>query len=97
MQAFKAKGIPLNVEIEGDTVEYKEIMFLRALVKAVSNPLDSISLLAVMMSPVFGFTADEVAEIRMIDKDADLYYCLTKYAEGSVKCKKFLSKLQLRI
>lgn len=93
--ALKRLFIPVNASLEGDSSDYKEIRFLTSLVKTVNNPLVDIPLIAVMMSPVFGFTPDELAEIRMIDKNSELYACLLKYAEKSDKAKAFIDKLNL--
>ncbi len=94
-EALKEFGIPSNTVLDGDVSQSKEIQFLLSLVKVISNPLMDIPLVSVLFSPVFGFNADELAEIRMIDSKADLYVCLEKYAECSVKAKHFLNKLQL--
>ena len=93
--ALKEYGIPSNAISDGDVSENKEIQLLASLVKVINNPLIDIPLVAVLFSPVFGFTADQLAEIRMIDKNAELYPCLEKYAQNSLKAKKVLDKLQL--
>lgn len=93
--ALKKKGIPSCAVLDGDTSESKEIRFLTSLVKVINNPLIDIPLIAVLLSPVFGFTADELAEIRMIDKKAEMYACLEKYAENSAKAKLFIDKFTL--
>ncbi|MBO5433263.1 MAG: UvrD-helicase domain-containing protein, partial [Clostridia bacterium] len=94
-EALKANGIPVSVSTEEISSDYKEIQFLSSLIRVVNNPLIDIPLISVLMSPVFGFTADELAEIRMIDSKADLYVCLVEYAKTSVKAESFLRKLKL--
>ena len=94
-EALKANGIPVSVSTEENSSDYKEIQFLSSLIRVVNNPLIDIPLISVLMSPVFGFTADELAEIRMIDSKADLYVCLVEYAKTSVKAESFLRKLKL--
>ena len=93
--ALKNRGIPSSALLEGDIGESKEIMFLASLVKVINNPLIDIPLIAVLMSPVFGFTADELAEIRMIDRKSELFVCLEKYAKESPKAEKFIEKFNL--
>ena len=51
-------------------------------------------LIAVMLSPVFGFTVDELAQIRLVNKKTELFVCLQKYAEGNDKAKAFLKKIE---
>ncbi len=93
--ALKEQGIPVSATIEENSSDYKEIQFLSSLVRVINNPLVDIPLIAVLMSPVFGFTADELAEIRMVNSKADLYVCLVEYAKTSCKAESFLRKLKL--
>ena len=94
-EELKKLSIPVTATTDNDCSQSKEIQFLTSLVKAVNNPLVDIPLVSVLLSPVFGFTADELAEIRLVDKKADFYACLVSYAEQSQKAKAFLDKLQL--
>ena len=94
-QALKEEGIPSNAVLDGNISDSKEINLLASLVKVVSNPLMDVSLVSVLFSPLFGFTPDELSEIRMIDRYSDLYPCLEKYAEKSHKARRFMNKLQL--
>ncbi len=94
-EEMKRLSIPVSTSADSDSSESKEIMFITSLIKVINNPLIDISLIAVLLSPVFGFTPDELSEIRMIDRKADFYVCLVKFAEKSVKAKNFLNKIQL--
>ena len=94
-EEFKKLSIPVTSSADCDTALSKEIQFLTSLVKVVNNPLIDIPLLSVLISPVFGFTPDELSEIRMVDRKADFYVCLSKYAEENKKAKAFLDKIQL--
>ena len=91
--ALSELGIPSEFENNKINCEAKEIQLLTALIKAVSNPLMDIPLVSVMLSPLFGFTADEVAEIRLVNKNSDLYTCLLEYAKTNEKAKLFVQKL----
>ena len=93
--ALKEYGISVNTVLDGDTSTSKEIQLLISFIKVINNPLMDIPLISVLFSPLYGFTADELAEIRMIDRKAELYCCLEKYAEKSEKTKAFLEKIQL--
>lgn len=94
-EALKNLGIPVNTSLDGEVKEYKEIQFLLSLMRVINNPLIDIPLIAVMMSPVFGFTPDELANIRLVEKKTDLFVCLQKSADSSEKIKNFLDKLQV--
>ena len=94
-QALTEEGISSNTVLDGDTSLSKEIQLLMSLVKVVNNPLVDIPLISVLFSPLFGFTADELSEIRMVNSNAELFVCLEEYAKTSEKAKHFLDKLQL--
>lgn len=94
-EELKKLSIPVSSSADCEASLSKEIQFITSLVKVVNNPLIDIPLISVLISPVFGFTPDELSEIRMIDRKADFYVCLTKYAEKNQKAKAFLQKLQL--
>lgn len=95
VSALKEYDIPSCTVSEGDISGYKEMRILVSLMKAISNPMIDIPLISVMMSPLFGFSPDELAEIRLVDSRAELYTCLVKYSEKSRKCRAFLDKLRL--
>ena len=94
-EELKKLSIPVTSSADCEAALSKEIQFLTSLVKVVNNPLIDIPLISVLLSPVFGFTPDELSEIRMIDRKTDFYVCLSKYAESNKKAKSFLNKLQL--
>lgn len=93
--ALEKLGINTCAVLDGDISDSKEIRLLGSLIKTVNNPLVDIPLVSVLLSPIFGFTPDEISEIRMIDRKAELYVCLEKYAEQSNKAKAFLKKLSV--
>ncbi len=94
-EALENLGINSSAVIDGDISDSKEIRLLGALIKTINNPLVDIPLIAVMLSPIFGFTTDEISQIRMIDRKAEVYVCVEKYAEDSAKTREFLKKLSL--
>ncbi|MBR5442697.1 MAG: UvrD-helicase domain-containing protein, partial [Clostridia bacterium] len=95
VEALKEYGIAANAVIDGDTSESKEIRVLVSLIKTINNPLVDIPLIAVMLSPVFGFTVDELSKIRLVNTKAELFTCLQKYAETDEKSREFLKKIDL--
>ncbi len=93
--ALKNRGIPTNTVIDGDIGSNKEILLLSSFMKVINNPLIDVPLISVLFSPVFGFTADELAEIRMTKQSPDLYSCLCEYAITHPKAKRVIDKLNL--
>ena len=89
---LKQQGIPAKVA-KSDFLESTEIVTALALLSVINNPQKNVELLKVLMSPVYGFTAQELAEIRASGKNMSLYSALRLYAEKSEKAESFLSEL----
>lgn len=95
MSVFKTQldsyHIPSYIEMSDDYMEQPLIKLILSLFKIIDNPQQDIELAAVLRSELFGFTDDELVDIRLTDKDADFYTCLTKYK--SKKAERFFEKL----
>ena len=74
--ALSARGIRSAFGSGRDLLQTGEIGVLRALLQILSNPRQDIPLIAVLCSPVFGFTADDLARIRARQKHGDFYDAL---------------------
>ena len=72
-------GIPVNFSVEG-FAERNEIATILSLLKVIDNPHSDIELACVMLSPVFGFTPEELANIRGDFKKGD-FYSAVAYAQ----------------
>lgn len=89
------RGIPFSCEAGGGFLSSPEIMFMISLLKIIDNPVDDIPLTAVMLSPVFGFTPDDLAEMRAERRKGSFYACLVNSAEnGNGKSTDFLEKIK---
>lgn len=94
-ERLKNKGIPVYVDLKGGLFETREVSDVISYLKAIDNPVKDIPLAAVMMSPIYGFTPDEMAEIRMTERYAPLYTAVLKAAEtGLKKAQEFTSDLR---
>lgn len=71
--ALEARGIPCTCGGSVDMLKMPEIEVLHSLLKVISNPRQDIALASVLLSPVGGFTADELAYIRAGNRDVSLY------------------------
>lgn len=92
---FTARGIPFTCETDEDILAAPEIMFMISLLKIIDNPVDDIPLTAAMLSPVFGFTPDDLAKMRAETRTGSIYQCLVKSAEnGNKKSAVFLDSLR---
>lgn len=93
-QALAERNIPVYVSESTGFFAAPEVSCAINLMRVTDNPIQDIPLLAVMMSPMFGFTADELAKMRIADRKAPLYHCVVGYAKsGDEKSRDFLEKL----
>ena len=95
MDEFTLRGIPFSCEAGGGFLSSPEIMFMISLLKIIDNPVDDIPLAAVMLSPVFGFTPDDLAEMRAEHRKGSFYACLVHSSEnGNTKATVFLERIK---
>lgn len=77
-----------------DTIEIKTIL---ALLQIIDNPMQDIPLIAVLKSPMFGFTPEELIDIRIEDRQKSFYETLqiagSKDGDLGKKIKYFLDRL----
>ena len=90
-QALAERNVPCSFEESGDFYQTPEISVTLALLEIVDNPRQDVPLIAVLRSPVFGFTPDRLAEIRSRDREGDFYDALL--ADGGEDVQAFLTTL----
>lgn len=88
-------NIPVRCINETPVAQSKEVLLLISLIKTVCNPLLDVPLATVLLSPLFGFTPDDLAKMRISGGSSDLYFCLNEYAKTNEKASQFLAKLRL--
>ena len=92
---FNSRGIPVSCEATEGFLNTPEIMFLTSLLKIIDNPVNDIPLTAVMLSPVFGFTPDDLAVMRTEKKKGSIYSCVVSASEnGNEKAAEFIARLK---
>ncbi len=77
--ALAKHGIEFEIKDKTNFFKNKEVLLTFALLNAINNPRWDVYLSAIMASPLFSFTFDELAEIKAVDKDATLYDALLEY------------------
>ena len=90
-RALESKGIRCASSGGNDLLKTQEIAMLRSLLQTVYNPRLDIPLISTLASPVFGFTADDLAAFRSKQKKGSVYDALLM--DESVKSKEFLEIL----
>ncbi len=92
-QALSLYGIPSTGSVAKDMFSSQEIQVLVSLLRIIDNPRQDVPLITVMHSPLYGFTADDLAGIRLSGKEMSMYDALVKAAETSEKCRDFIDCL----
>lgn len=89
-----ANNIPAYVSSKTGFFASTEISTIVNLMRVTDNPVQDIPLLAVMLSPIFGFTADEISKMRIDERRKPIYHCLLNSAKlGNRKSVEFLEKI----
>ncbi|MBQ2854564.1 MAG: helicase-exonuclease AddAB subunit AddA [Oscillospiraceae bacterium] len=90
-RALEARGIRCSSGGGTDLLATEEIATLRSFLQIIVNPRQDIPLISTLASPVFGFTADDLAQIRAGRKKESFYDALLEC--GHPKAESFLSVL----
>lgn len=90
--ALEQKGLQCVTDSGIDLLQAEEVSTLRAILQIISNPLQDIPLIAALTSRIFGFTADDLAQIRGENPGTYVFHSLQKCK--SEKTEKFLSMLE---
>lgn len=95
IKALKKKGIPVCSDVNQSFFETPEIRTIMSYLRVIDNRGKDIDMLAVMLSPLFGFTADDAASLRVkYGRKASLYSCILRgEKDGSEKCRYLRKKL----
>lgn len=71
--------------------EHSEVAVLLSLLRVMDNPRRDVDLCAVMLSPLFGFTPDDVARLRLEKRQGAFYSAVL--ASEEEKCRAFVQRL----
>ena len=72
-EALAARGIAAAAPEMSDYLGSQEIRLLLSMLRAVDNPLLDTAMAATMLSPMFGFTLDDLALLRITDRKRRLF------------------------
>ncbi|WP_130871158.1 helicase-exonuclease AddAB subunit AddA [Intestinimonas massiliensis (ex Afouda et al. 2020)] len=89
--ALGERDIPWEAEGGGDFFAATEVNVALSLLQIIDNPRQDVPLVSVLRSPVYGFSADRLAQLRAASPDTDLYAALE--ADGGEDCRAFLDEL----
>ena len=92
-RALEQRGVRCATGGGTDLLKTEEIGALRALLQTIWNPRQDIPLIATLASPIFGFTADDLAAIRGPRKEGSMYDAVAQSTEP--KAAAFLKTLKI--
>lgn len=100
-EELNKRGIPAKGSGEKGYLKSREIALLIDLLRIINNPLLDISMMAVMTSPMYMFSIQEMAFIKSLDNSRPIYSVLLEISQGEYselcdmffmeRCKDFLS------
>lgn len=80
IDVFKKFNLPLEVNDAQNYFQATEIQIMVSLLQIIDNPYQDIPLVAVLRSPIVGLLEDELAEIRLAQKNGDYFEALLAYS-----------------
>lgn len=93
VEALEAVGVPAFYQKKGGFFSMREVRVAVSLLEILNNPLSDVPLCACLLSPVWGFTPDELAEINLQSKETALFRRLC--ASENPKCRAFLEDYEM--
>lgn len=86
IKALADLGIASKSSRNGSIMDTTEVATLYSYLQVIDNPMQDIPLVAILASPLVGFTADGLAAVRMAKRDAKTFYeALQAYAVAGHK------------
>lgn len=87
-------GIKTTFQKSGNFLTSTEISYILAFLSVIDNPMQDVPLIALMRSPFYLFSADDILEIRYFDTQRSMYYALSAAAQaGHEKAEKLMSEI----
>lgn len=81
-QELAKNGVPAWAAVSGGFFAAPEVLGALSFLQVIDNPNQDIPMLSVLMSPVYGFTADDLAELRLEDRKDSLYVSMLLSQDG---------------
>ncbi len=94
-EELRNRGIPVSSDVTQNFFETPEIKTVLSYLRVIDNPVRDIDMAAIMMSPLFGFTANDTAGLRIkYGRDVSLYgAALAAAQDGDEKCIRLTGKI----
>ena len=79
--ALRRRSIPVAADAEGGLLAMPEVTLIRDILRSVDNPMTDAALAAVLLSPVGGFTADDLARFRLLSSERRVFLQMRTLAD----------------
>lgn len=79
---FEKAGIPMDAPGDDSFLSLYEVNVALSLLRVLDNPYQDVPLACIMASPVFGFTSDELALMRVESRSVPFYDAVRMYAKA---------------
>ncbi len=86
-------GMTASSETEDEILSTPEVLTMLSLLETLDNPHQDLPLLAVLRSPLIGFSEQDLAEIRLTQTDCDFYTALRSAAQQRQDVRSFCDRL----
>lgn len=91
---LQSLGVPAWADTAGGFFESSEIAVMLSLLRVIDNPVQDIPLLASLLSPIYGFTPDDAARIRRLNRKDPFYFALLAAAPDDPRVQAFLRDME---
>ena len=92
---LRSQEIPVVTETTSSLLDCKEVQIVIDLLRVIDNPLQDIPLYSTLVSPIYGFTPQEVAQIRCnTDRTSLLYRNIITESEQNEKVRRFVADIE---
>lgn len=92
-----AEGIPVYADTGSGYFESIEIRTIMSLLKIIDNPLQDVPMIALLKSPIMGFTAEELSEIRVLNKEKYYYEIIKGIFDNEYEVEKILKNKCIKV
>lgn len=101
LEEIGSEGIPVYADTGTGYFETIEIRTMMSLLKVIDNPMQDVPMISVLRSPLLSFSAEELGDIRLLDKEKYFYEIIKGVSDDIYevneelknKCKVFIKNL----
>ncbi len=85
IESFDGVGLKVLASDQSGYLGSREISLLLNILSCITTPMKDIPMASVMLSPILGFTDDELATVKLVDKYSHLYKSILRIAAEDIE------------